>query len=200
MRLCVPIRASGFGTLAACMVFAALTFRAAEASSSSALDEATDLFNDTEFESALRVLTDHLAQPDLSTDELLRANVLAARCHMRLDEEQAAIQRLCEVLSRDPSWQPDPLVFSGKELRTCRVALSICPRPATATGDSPVSDLHDTPRWYERRRWRLGLGIGAAALGLLVWSAVGGDDDGASNDGSVPGFPQPPSSALSADF
>jgi hypothetical protein len=166
----------------------------------SPLGEATRLFHETEFESALQILSTFLTESKGSQSELIQGHVLAARCHVRLDDEGSAIKSVCQVFALNPAWQPDAIALSSKELRACRIALATCPRasppPVHPARENLQSATRASPRWHERWGWRLGLGAGAAALGYLVWSSVGGDADSPDpDDGSVPGFPPPPTSS-----
>ncbi|MFN8178767.1 MAG: hypothetical protein U0167_12635 [bacterium] len=162
------------------------------------LGDARESFEGADFEMALRILDDYLAKGAAGPDRI-EALTVAAQCHERLGNEDAAVRNLCEVLKLDPDWQPDPNRFSPQEMRTYRLALASCPPkrsapkpPTVAPTSAAPPPASEGPRWYERKVvW---VGVGAAALTAVLLS--GGKDSGPGNPGNtsgVPGFPDPPS-------
>jgi hypothetical protein len=181
-------------------VAAAITGLVASAASATPLSEAREAFQGADFELALKGLDDYLSRRDLTTADRVDALVLRAQCHSRLDDEDAAVQSLCDVMKLDPSWEPDPNLFSPQEMRTFRVALAACPRPPAPpkpfAPPAAIGPAKEGPSWYERKIvW---VGVGAAALTAVLLS--GGSDSGGGGpvDTGVPGFPDPPSSPLAA--
>jgi hypothetical protein len=157
------------------------------------LADARDAFREADFEMALGILASCLSDPRTSGRARADALVLQAQCHARLDEEDAAVRSLCEVLEVDPRWEPDPTLFSPHEMRIYRITLAVCPPPEVQEADAapalPAPREATGPRWWQRKFVWVGAGAAALAAALLL----GGDDGGgAPGEVVVPRFPDPP--------
>ncbi len=162
-----------------------------------ALEDANAAFREAEFEMALGILQKRLDARGLGARERREALALAAQCHARLDEEDAAVERLCAALVAEPRWQPDPNVFSPAEMRLFRVALATCPPEIPDDPEPPPLGIAPAgeagSKWYANKLVWAGAGVAALATVLLL----GGDDPGspAGGDTGAPDFPDPPSGA-----
>jgi len=163
-----------------------------------ALEDANAAFREAEFEMALGILKTRLDARGLAARERREALSLAAQCHARLDQEDAAVERMCEALDAEPRWQPDPTVFSPAEMRLFRVALATCPPDIPDEPEPPPLGIEPMgeagSKWYANKLVWAGAGVAALATVLLL----GGDDSGAPGGGDTgaPDFPDPPSGAL----
>jgi hypothetical protein len=172
------------------MILFAAVGAAAEGSGAaeSRLATASAYFELAEFEVALSVLDESLADPATDPGARLGAHALRARCLAVLNRTEESIAAFCAVLDLDPAWNPDPVALSARELSVFRRAASRC-------GGGAPADPGPLPQAAEpaRRTWLQNpFVLGGAALvvgSAVVLIAGGGGGDGG---GETPYFPDPP--------
>jgi hypothetical protein len=187
------VRAAAMLTLA---VFAATTIDlalfavTAQAADREALDQAQDYFLVADFATALDKVNGILASGDLEGGALRDAWVLKARCEIGMAHRSAAADAYCEALRVEPSWRPDPDLFTKDELAVFEQALASCNLESTTPPSPlpPAAASGATP-WYKKKSTLLIAG-GVVVAGVLVAVLAGGSDD--SEDPDLPGPPPPP--------
>jgi hypothetical protein len=142
------------------------------------LAQATDEFNYGNFLNALSIVNRLAAEGDLSGDDLRDAYALQARCEGELGNRSNALAAFCEVIRIDPSWRPNPSLYTSNEEAIFQEALNEC-----------------EPEGGGMKKWYL-IGGGAAAAVILAILAGGsggnGDDPGNGGGTTLPDFPDPP--------
>jgi hypothetical protein len=168
----------------------ALLATSARAADREALDQAQDYFLVADFATALDKVNEVLASGDLKGGALRDAWVLKARCEIGMAHRSAAADAYCEALRVEPSWRPDPDLFTKDELAVFEQARESCNLEAT-TPPSPLpppAASGATP-WYKKKSTLLIAG-GVIVAGVLVAVLAGGGDDETTPD--LPGPPPPP--------
>jgi hypothetical protein len=149
------------------------------------LEKATDYYYQANFQAALAIVNTMTERCALTGALRRDTFVVRARCHSGLGQRTTAVEAFCEVIQADPSWRPDPDFFTNDELETFRLAEESCVAPPQLS-EGAEDDGGGIPKWL----W-IAIG-GGVAVGLALALGGGGDDGGDTQDGDLPGFPEPP--------
>jgi hypothetical protein len=159
------------------------------------LSKAQDYFLVADFQTALVKADALLASGDLQGAALRETWVLKGRCEIALGQRANATEAFCSGLRVEPSWRPDPDLFTKDESEIFSNALANCgtvgpaPTPESKPRPSPLPEpisVGEKP-WYKKSVF---LAVGGAAVAGGVLLLLGGEDEKFVPD--VPGFPDPP--------
>jgi hypothetical protein len=162
---------------AATLDLALLATSASAASGREALEEAQDYFLVADFGTALDRVDSLLESGDLEGGALRDAWVLKARCEIGLAHRSAAVDAYCEALRVDPSWAPDPDLFTKDEVAVFEQAREGCTLETTEKPSPmpPPASAGGQP-WYKKKTtWYIAGGVVAA--GILAAVLAGGSDE-----------------------
>jgi hypothetical protein len=187
LRLAAMLTVAVFAVTTLDLAFFAVS---AEAADREGLDQAQDYFLVADFATALDKVNGLLASGDLEGGALRDAWVLKARCEIGMAHRSSAADAYCEALRVEPSWRPDPDLFTKDELAVFEQALASCNLEST-TAPSPLppsaASAAATP-WYKKKS-TLYIAGGVVVAAVLVAVLAGGGDD---EDTVLPGPPPPP--------
>jgi hypothetical protein len=164
------------------------------------LTRAEDYFLVADFATALQKVETLLDSGELSGGTLRDAWVLKARCEVGLAHRSTAVDAFCQALRVEPTWRPDPDLYTKDEMEVFEQARGSCAggAPAQPTGEQPREPSRPLGErqpeatggkpWYKKPAFLL---VGGAVLvgGAIALAAGGGGDDGESD---LPNFPDPP--------
>jgi len=165
------------------------------------LTRAEDYFLVADFATALTKVDALLDSGDLQGGTLRDAWVLRARCEVGLAHRSSAVEAFCQALRVEPTWRPDPDLYTKDELEVFEQARASCgaggPGPSTTPsrepsrplGESRASSASAEKPWYKKPVF-LVVGGAVVAGGLIALASGGGGGDG--GDPDLPFFPEPP--------
>jgi len=175
--------------------------RPAAADAREDLTRAEDYFLVADFSTALQKVEALLQTGDLQGSTLRDAWILKARCEIGLGHRSTATDAFCEALRVEPSWRPDPDLYTNDELEVFEQARSSCgggtgepvkqeSAPSTTRTEPAMPQMSSGEKkpWYKKPVF---LAIGGALVvgGIIAAAGGGGGDDG---EPDLPGFPDPP--------
>ncbi len=172
--------------------------RPAYADAREELTRAEDYFLVADFTTALTKVNALLDGGGLSGGTLRDAYILKARCEVGLAHRSSAVEAFCNALRVEPSWRPDPDLYTKDELEVFEQAKASCsttePPAQPSEPSKPIDSRSSAPKaagggtpWYKNKAV-LAVG-GALVVGGVVLAVSGGGDDGESD---LPFFPDPP--------
>jgi hypothetical protein len=158
------------------------------------LDKAQDYFLVADFQTALVKADELLASNELQGATLRETWVLKGRCEIALGQRANATEAFCSALRVEPSWRPDPNLFTKDESEVFANALADCgavkPEPMPSPQPSPMPEpisAGEKP-WYKKP---VVLVVGSALVAGGIYALVD-DGDEVTTPADVPDFPDPP--------